>query len=100
MNTNLAIFKSLRVYRHLSILGLLNQIACNRVMKSKMLVAAAPSLYKTALRVPGKWITHAMIGSTFNKVFTGGNSLEEVSQASAHLRVQRISLEIKKYQSS
>jgi hypothetical protein len=41
-----------------------------------------------------------LIGSTFNKVFTGGNSLEEVSQASSHLKVQRISLKIKKYQSS
>lgn len=75
MNTNLQAYKNLRVYRHLSVLGILNQMLCNRLMKSKALVAATPALYRAAIRFPGKTITHWLVGSTLNRIFTGGNKI-------------------------
>jgi hypothetical protein len=75
MNPNLQFYKNLRVYGHLSFYQIINQLVCNRLMTSKSLVAASPSLYKAACRFPGKTITNWFIGSTFNRIFTGGNQL-------------------------
>lgn len=85
MSTNLQLYKNLRVYRHLNFYEIINAIICNRVMKSRMLVAAAPALYKFACRFPGKAVTHFVVGNTFNRVFTGGNSLESVERSTFHL---------------
>jgi hypothetical protein len=85
MNTNLQSYKNLRVYRHLSLLGIINHIICNRVMKSQFLVSVSPALYQAARRFPGKTITHWLIGSTFNRVFTGGNKIEGLEESTRHL---------------
>jgi hypothetical protein len=85
MYKNLQLYKNLRVYKHLSIVGILNHLICNRIMKSKILVAAAPALYRAASRFPGKTITHWFIGNTFNRVFTGGNRIEDLETSTKHL---------------
>lgn len=85
MSRNLQLYKNLRVYRHLSIPGIFNHLICNRVMKSKTLVAAAPTLYRAATRFPGKTLTHWLIAATFNRVFTGGNRIEDLEAATSHL---------------
>jgi hypothetical protein len=85
MNKNLQFYKNLRVYKHLSLLGILNQLLCNRIMKSKLLVAAAPALYNACKIFPGKTITHGFIGATFNRVFTGGAHIEDLEASTRHL---------------
>jgi len=76
MNTKISNLKHLRVYRHLSHLQLLNHLLCNRVIKSSLLVSAAPALYRYLCYFPGKTITNFLVGSTFNRLFTLGSSLE------------------------
>ena len=68
--------------------GIINQIFCNRIMTSKLLVSAAPSLYQTACKFPGKTITHFIINSTFCQLFTGGNKLSDLQRYNRHL-IQR-----------
>lgn len=85
MNTNLSHLKNLRIYQHLPFVQLVSHLVCNRVMQSKLLVDGAPLLYRWAKYFPGKTITNWIIGQTFNKMFTGGHSFEELKQASAHL---------------
>ena len=85
MNNNISFFKRFRVYRHLSFLGILNHMFCNRLIKSKTLVANAPSLYKLSCTFPGKYLTNAIFRLTFNKLFTGGNSTEEVKRSAEYL---------------
>lgn len=85
MSINLAYFKSLKIYSHLKVSSLLNHIFCNRIMHSKLLVSAAPSIYNILKFIPGKTITNWLISSTFNKVLTGGSSLTDVVSSSLHL---------------
>lgn len=75
MSKNLQLYKNLRVYKHLSFFGILNHLICNRIMKSRTLVAAAPTLYRAATRFPGPLITHTAIAATFNRVFTAGTRI-------------------------
>ena len=82
MNTKISNLKNLRVYRHLSISQLLSHLACNRIMKSRLLVAAAPSIYQYLCYFPGKTLTNLFISSTFNRMFTLGNSLEQLAHNS------------------
>lgn len=100
MNTNLQLYKNLRVYRHLNFYAIINAIVCNRVMKSKALVAAAPALYRTASKFPGKTVTHFVVGNTFNRVFTGGNSLNSVEKNTFHLAERGNIAIMKEYRSS
>ena len=95
MNTNLQLYKNLRVYRHLNFYAILNALLCNRLMKSSMLVSAAPALYRAACRFPGKTVTHFVVGNTFNRVYTGGNSLDSVERSTFHL-AERGSFAIRK----
>lgn len=75
MNTKISHLKTLRVYKHLSYLQLFSHLICNRVMKSHLFVASAPSIYNFCRFFPGHKITNWVISNIFNKFFTGGNSL-------------------------
>jgi hypothetical protein len=84
MKTDFTVLKGFRVFRHLSILGIFNHLICNRIMKSKTLVSYAPNIYKISCIFPGKTITNLFISSTFNKMFTGGNTLTDVKNTTKH----------------
>ncbi len=85
MKVNPQIYKNLRPFKHLSFFGIINHIFCNRIMTSKLLVSAAPTLYQAACKFPGKTITHFVINSTFCRLFTGGNKLSDLQLYSRHL---------------
>lgn len=72
------VYKGYRVYRHLSFTNILNHIICNRIMKSKSLVSIAPSMYNISSKFPGKIVTNWVLNSTFNKMLTAGNTLEDL----------------------
>jgi hypothetical protein len=57
-------------------------------MKSKFLVAAAPSIYNYLCFFPGKTLTNLLMQSTFNQMFTLGNSLDQLAHNSQHLAKQ------------
>jgi hypothetical protein len=68
-------FKNLRVYQRLSVPLLLNDMACNRIMKISYLVDKAPIIYKTATKLLGKGFVNSIISATYCKVFTAGSSI-------------------------
>jgi hypothetical protein len=47
-------------------------------MKNKALVAIAPTIYNLSSKFPGKTITNWVLNSTFNKMLTAGNTLEDL----------------------
>jgi hypothetical protein len=81
-------FKHLRVYRRLSIPLLLNDIACNRLMKLNKLVDKAPSMYRTATRYLGKNLINSIVHSTYCKVFTAGNTVAEANECAKFYQEQ------------
>lgn len=70
------VFKQLRVYRRLSLPLILNEIACNRIMKLSSLVAVAPQIYRLSCTLIGKNFVNFIINSTYCKIFTAGNTIE------------------------
>lgn len=76
------LFKQLRIYRRLSFPLLVNEVACNRIMKLSSLVAIAPQVYKFSCRLIGKNFVNKIIQSTYCKIFTAGNTIQEANQAS------------------
>lgn len=68
-------FYSLKVYKHLPTSSILNLMLCNRLMKSKKLVANSAKLYKLSRNIFGSTISNFVINSTFGKGLTAGNTL-------------------------
>jgi len=81
-------FRQLRVYGRLSLPLLLNDMLCNRIMKLNYLVNNAPALYRSACGVLGKNFVNWAIDSTYCKVFTAGNTIEQANQMSHSFRAQ------------
>lgn len=81
-------FSHLRVYRQMTTPGLVNLIACNRVMKMKSLVAHAPRLYKVSRSLMGPRLVDGIIKNTFCRALTAGNTLEEAEAVSSSFRKQ------------
>lgn len=100
MSPKLQFYKNLRAYGHLSFYQIINQIICNRLMTSKHLVSASPYLYRAACRFPGSIITNWFIGNTFNRIFTGGNRLEDLKGSTRHLKERGMGCLIKVFLSS
>jgi hypothetical protein len=69
-------FYSLRVYKQISTLSIFNLMLCNRLMKSKRLVASAALMYKYSSRFLGSTITNFALNQTFCKALTAGNTLK------------------------
>jgi hypothetical protein len=69
-------FYSLRVYKQLSTPAIFNLMLCNRLMKSKRLVANAPLMYKYSNRFFGSTLTNFILNQTFCKALTAGNTLK------------------------
>ena len=67
---------------------LLNDMACNRVMKLNLLVDAAPAIYKATSRILGKNFVNSFINATYCKIFTAGNSIQEANLTSNYFRSQ------------
>lgn len=68
-------YHSLRIYRRMSTLNIMNLMMCNRMMKVKPLVANSSKLYKVSSRIFTPTLTNFIINQTFCKVFTAGNTL-------------------------
>ena len=79
MNTNLAVFKALKVYGNLPLTHLLKLMFCNRIMNSSMVLGNTGGLYRVGRFFPGKLVTDWIIDSTFGKVFSGGKTIEEMN---------------------
>jgi hypothetical protein len=92
-------FKQLRVYRRLSFPLILNEIACNRIMKLSSLIAVAPRIYQLSCKIIGKNFVNFIINSTYCKIFTAGNTIREADQASEYFRQQGTFLGIQAFQS-
>ena len=75
-------FKVFRVYRKLSTLLIINDMMCNRIMKSKKFVELSPQLYRLSCRYIGHNFTNFVLQSTYCKIFSAGNSIQEANQAS------------------
>jgi hypothetical protein len=69
-------FYSLRVYKQLSTSAILNLMLCNRLMKSKPLVANAAKMYKYSTQIFGSSITNFVLNQTFCRALTAGNTLK------------------------
>jgi hypothetical protein len=82
------VFKQLRVYRRFSLPLILNDMACNRLMKLSFFVDHAPLIYRYACKLIGKNFINELLNSTYCKVFTAGNTIEEADQASEYFRSQ------------
>jgi hypothetical protein len=82
------VFKALRIYRRLSYPLLINEIACNRIMKLSSLVSVAPQIYKFSCNLLGKNFVNHLIQSTYCKIFTAGNTIQEANEASEYFRKQ------------
>ena len=48
---------------------------CNKIMKSKTLVANSPYLYNLSIKLCSRKLTHFFINKTFCKALTAGNTL-------------------------
>ena len=72
-------FKHLRIYQRLSVPLLLNDMACNRLMKLNYLVDKAPSLYHSGCKWIGKNFINSIVHSTYCKVFSAGASVAEAN---------------------
>jgi hypothetical protein len=81
-------FKQLRVYKRLSLPLLLNELACNRIMKLSSFVNAAPQIYRYSCRLLGRNFVNHIIQSTYCKIFTAGNTIQEADEASHYFRKQ------------
>lgn len=92
-------FKQLRVYKQLTFPLLINEIACNRVMKLSPLVDKAPQIYRFASVVLGKNFVNFFLQSTYCKVFTAGNTIQEADEASNFFRKQGTHIKIQAFQS-
>ena len=68
-------FSHLGIYKALSTPAIVNLMICNRVMKSKPIVANANRLYKISRSVLGSPIVDTVIQKTFCKALTAGNTL-------------------------
>ena len=69
-------FKNLRVYKRLTVPLLLNDIACNRLMKLNFVVDKAPDIYRLSTHIIGKGFINAIVNATYCKIFTGGNTVQ------------------------
>ena len=72
-------FKTLRVYRKHSLTEIMNHIICNRIMKNKAIVNHSAFLYQLSSKYIGKNFTNFILQSTYAKIFTAGNSIEDVN---------------------
>ena len=79
MNTNLAVFKALKTYGNLPLAHLMKLLFCNRIMRSNLILGNTGGLYRAARFFPGKWITDWAIDNTFDTVFSGGKTIDEIS---------------------
>ncbi len=80
--TSVEAFKQLRIYKRLTFPLLINELACNRIMKFSSLVAAAPKIYRLSCKLIGKNFINFIIHSTYCKIFTAGNTIAEADEAS------------------
>lgn len=94
------VFKQLRVYRRFSLPLILNDMACNRLMKLTFFVDNAPLIYRYACRLIGRNFVNELLNSTYCKVFTAGNTIEEADRASEYFRAQGTSAHIQASPSS
>lgn len=93
-------FKQLRVYKQLTFPLLINEIACNRIMKLSPLVDKAPLIYRFTSIILGKNFVNFFLQSTYCKVFTAGNTIQEADEASNFFRKQGNPKMIKAFPSS
>ena len=68
-------FFPLRIYKKLSPTQIFNLMMCNKIMKSKALVAKSPYLYNLSVKLFSRKLTHFIINKTFCKALTAGNTL-------------------------
>lgn len=68
-------FKVYRVYKALSVPLIINDMICNRIMKSQKFVSLSPKLYKWSCQYIGHNFTNFILQSTYCKIFTAGNSI-------------------------
>ena len=86
--SSLSSFKQLRVYRRLSLPLLLNDVACNRIMKLNGLVNQAPRIYRISCALFGRNFVNALLHATYCQVFTAGNTIAEANHMSDFFRAQ------------
>ena len=79
-------FTTLRVYKHMTTLNILNSMICNRIMKSPTLVKNSRAMYEFSSKILGKKIVNWFVTLTFCKTLTAGNSLTEANQISDYFR--------------
>ena len=82
------LFKHLRVYKRLTLPLIINDMLCNRIMKLSFFVDKAQVIYKYSCKVFGKNFVNWCINSTYCKVFTAGNTINEADQTSEYFRSQ------------
>ena len=92
-------FKQLRIYRRLTLPLLFNDMLCNRIMKLNSFVNYAPKMYQLSCNFFGKNFINTLLHSTYCKVFTAGNTIQEANEISAFFRTQGIDWHIKVSQS-
>jgi hypothetical protein len=78
----------LRVYSRLTVPLILNDMLCNRIMKLSFFVDQAQPIYKYSCKLIGKNFVNWLINSTYCRVFTAGNTIEEADRASEYFRTQ------------
>lgn len=86
MQSEILKYASLRVYKSLPAIGLLNAMLCNRVMKRPFLVNNSRRMYQLSTNIFGKKFVNSILTATFCKVLTAGNSLKEANQISNYFR--------------
>lgn len=86
MQSEILKYASLRVYKSLPTIGLLNAMLCNRVMKRPFLVNNSRRMYQLSTKLFGKKFVNSILTATFCKVLTAGNSLKEANQISNYFR--------------
>lgn len=86
MQSEILKYASLRVYKSLPTIGLLNAMLCNRVMKRPFLVNNSRRMYQLSTNIFGKKFVNSILTATFCKVLTAGNSLKEANQISNYFR--------------
>lgn len=86
MQSEIVKYASLRVYKGLTTMGLLNAMLCNRIMKRPFLVNNSRKMYEVSTKLFGKKFVNSILTATFCKVLTAGNSLKEANRVSDYFR--------------
>lgn len=82
MTASLNRFINLRVYKNMTIGGIINSMICNRIMKFPTIVKHSRNIYDFSSKIFSKTFIDYIITNTFCKTLTAGNTLEEANKVS------------------